>query len=61
MLKPRDNILKSVENPETIKENVKIYKELIEKYPHSWSARMAHYHLGNIYYNNGEIDKAIAL
>lgn len=36
------------------------FQSLIDKYPHSWSARMAHYHLGNIYYNTGELDKAIA-
>jgi predicted negative regulator of RcsB-dependent stress response len=37
-----------------------IFKELIDKYPHSWSARMAYYHMGNIYYNSGELDNAIA-
>jgi len=40
--------------------NIRIFQELIEKYPHSWSARMAHYRLGNIYYSLGEYDKAIA-
>jgi len=53
------NILKSGENKESTDENIGIFKELIDKYPHSWSARMAYYHLGNIYYNSGEIDKAI--
>lgn len=53
------NISKSGENKESADLNVGIYKELIDKYPHSWSARLAYYHLGNIYYNNGEIDKAI--
>ncbi len=47
------------ENPESITQKIKIYEELIDKYPHSWSARMAYYHLGNIYYNRGEFDKAI--
>jgi tetratricopeptide (TPR) repeat protein len=53
------NILKSGENKESIDENIAIFKELIDKYPQSWSARIAYYHLGNIYYNRGEIDKAI--
>jgi len=57
--KAQGNILKSGDNKETINENIKIFQELIEKYPHSWSGRMGYYHLGNIYYNNGEIDKAI--
>ncbi|PKN08647.1 MAG: hypothetical protein CVU72_02810 [Deltaproteobacteria bacterium HGW-Deltaproteobacteria-7] len=57
--KVQENIMKHGDNKETVNENIKIFKELIEKYPHSWSGRMAHYHLGNIYYNNGEIDKAI--
>ena len=46
--------------PENTMNNVKIFQELIDKYPHSWSARMAYYHLGNIYYNSGDFDKAIA-
>lgn len=57
--KVQENIMKSGDNKETANENIKIFKELIEKYPHSWSGRMAYYHLGNIYYNGGEIDKAI--
>ncbi len=55
----QSNILKSGENRESTDENIAIFKELIDKYPHSWSARLAYYHLGNIYYNRGEIDKAI--
>lgn len=58
--KAQGNILNSGDNKETVNENIKIFKELIDKYPHSWSGRMAYYHLGNIYYNNGEIDKAIS-
>ncbi|MFA5322089.1 MAG: tetratricopeptide repeat protein [Smithella sp.] len=54
------NIAQNPETPEETLKNVKIYQELIDKYPHSWSARMAHYHLGNIFYNSGEYDKAIA-
>jgi tetratricopeptide (TPR) repeat protein len=54
------NIFKSGDNKETVNENIKIFKELIDKYPHSWSGRMAYYHLGNIYYNNSEMDKAIS-
>jgi len=47
-------------SPELAKESIKMYKELIDKYPRSWSAQMARYHLGNIYYHTGEIDNAIA-
>ena len=57
--KTQANILKNVENKEAINENINIFKDLIGKYPYSWSAQMAHYHLGNIYYNSGEFDKAI--
>jgi predicted negative regulator of RcsB-dependent stress response len=39
--------------------NIKVYQELINKYPHSLSARLSHYHLGNLYYNVGDIDNAI--
>lgn len=55
-----NNLVQNIENPENANKNIKLFQELIEKYPHSWSARMAHYHLGNIYYNLGEFDKAIA-
>jgi predicted negative regulator of RcsB-dependent stress response len=48
-----------VETPEMAQQQIKAYQELIAKYPHSWSARMAHYHLGNIYYNAGNYDNAI--
>lgn len=58
--KVQQNIMKNGDNKETVNENIQIFKELIEKYPHSWSGRMAYYHLGNIYYNNGEIDRAIS-
>ncbi len=47
------------ETPEDSMKNIGIFHELIEKYPHSWSARMAYYRLGNIYYNMGDYDKAI--
>ena len=57
--KVQQNIMKSGDNKETVTDNIKIFNELIEKYPHSWSGRMAYYHLGNINYNNGEIDRAI--
>jgi len=55
----QENILKGGENKETMNNNIAIYKELIEKYPHSWSGRMAYYHLGNIYYNSSELEPAI--
>ncbi|MDD4356344.1 MAG: tetratricopeptide repeat protein [Smithellaceae bacterium] len=57
--KAQGNMLKSEENQDNVDEKIKLYKELIEKYPYSWSGRMANYHLGNIYYNKGEIDQAI--
>ena len=57
--KAQNNMAGNVENPENAIAKVKVYKELIDKYPHSFSARMSHYHLGNIYYNLGEIDDAI--
>jgi predicted negative regulator of RcsB-dependent stress response len=58
--KAQNNLAQNLENPENAAKNIKIFQELIDKYPHSWSARMAHYHLGNIYYNLGEFDNAIA-
>lgn len=57
--KTQENAFNEGDNKETSSKNIKIFKELIDKYPHSWSGRMAYYHLGNIYYNNGEIDEAI--
>jgi len=48
------------QSPELAKESIKMYKDLIDKYPSSWSAQMARYHMGNIYYQTGEIDNAIA-
>lgn len=57
--KAQDNTTQNLENPESAVKKIKIFQELIDKYPHSWSARMAHYHLGNIYYHLGEFDKAI--
>jgi|YelNatPaOPRAMG01_1025707.scaffolds.fasta_scaffold37966_3 tetratricopeptide (TPR) repeat protein len=58
--KAQKEISLNLESPERIAKNIKIYKELAEKYPHSWSARMAYYHLGNLYYKSGELDNAIA-
>ena len=57
--KAQNNMLQSVYNPSVADDTMDIFKELIDKYPYSWSARMAHYHLGNIYYNMGELDNAI--
>jgi predicted negative regulator of RcsB-dependent stress response len=54
-----NNMARNVSTPDDARANVKVYQELIKKYPHSWSARISHYHLGNIYYNLGEIDKAV--
>jgi predicted negative regulator of RcsB-dependent stress response len=60
--KAQENMTRSAQarSPEMAKESIKMYKELIDKYPSSWSAQMARYHLGNIYYHTGEIDNAIA-
>jgi tetratricopeptide (TPR) repeat protein len=57
--KAQNNMLKSVYTPSVADDTMDIFKELIDEYPYSWSARMAHYHLGNIYYNKGELDNAI--
>ena len=37
----------------------KMYEEVLKKYSGSNAARIAHYDLGNIYYNMGEYDKSI--
>ena len=60
--KAQENMIRSAQaqSPEMAKESIKLYKELIDKYPSSWSAQMARYHLGNIYYHTGEIDNAIS-
>ncbi|HUN55160.1 MAG TPA: tetratricopeptide repeat protein [Smithella sp.] len=58
--KAERNLAQNIVTPDDAMRNIKIYQELIDKYPHSWSARMAHYHLGNLYYNLGDYDKAIA-
>jgi tetratricopeptide (TPR) repeat protein len=58
--KAQRNIVNSGENKENTAENTKIFQELIDKYSYSWSGQMAYYHLGNIYYQQGEMDKAIS-
>ena len=57
--KAQASISQSADTPEDVMKNIQIYQALIDKYPHSWSARMAHYNLGNLYYSVGEFDKAI--
>jgi len=57
--KAQTSMLRNQQNPAGASDPMNIFKELIDKYPHSWSARMAYYHMGNIYYNSGELDKAI--
>ena len=57
--KAQDNLAKNAEKPEAIKDSIPIFKELIDKYPQSWSAKIAWYHLGNIYYSQGDLDNAI--
>ena len=56
----QENILKSGDNPQTIAANIPIYQKLMDQYPHTWSGRMAHYHLANIYYQQGDMNRAIA-
>lgn len=55
----QNNMLKNMDDPSVSDKALKTFQELIESYPYSWSARMAHYHLGNIYYKKGELDNAI--
>ena len=57
--KAQNSMLQSMYNPAAADEAMKTFQELIDKYPHSWSARMSHYHLGNIFYKKGELDNAI--
>lgn len=57
--KAQDNLAKNQSKPETAKNSIVMFKELVDKYPQSWSAKMARYQMGNIYYNMGEIDNAI--
>jgi predicted negative regulator of RcsB-dependent stress response len=58
--KAQTYIAKPNVKPEDTKDSIVILKELIDKYPYSWSARMARYHLGNIYYNLDDLDNAIS-
>jgi predicted negative regulator of RcsB-dependent stress response len=58
--KAQVTMIRSQYNQANASDTMNIFKELIDKYPHSWSARMAHYHMGNIYYNSGDLDNAIA-
>lgn len=58
--KAQANILAEGETKKVMEENRLIFNQLIKEYPHSWSGRLAHYHLGNIEYNNGEYDLAIS-
>jgi predicted negative regulator of RcsB-dependent stress response len=58
--KAQDNLTKNSTKPEATKDSIILFKGLIDKYPQSWSAKMARYQTGNIYYNLGEIDNAIA-
>ena len=51
----------NIQTPDDAMRNIKVYQELINKYPHSWSARMAHYHLGNIYYSLGNTIKPLPI
>ncbi|OGP67361.1 MAG: hypothetical protein A2W27_04975 [Deltaproteobacteria bacterium RBG_16_44_11] len=57
--KAQISMLRNQQNPEGVSDIMIVFKELIDKYPHSWSARMAYYHMGNVYYNSGEVDNAI--
>ena len=57
--KAQQNTIQKGDNKETAEENIIIFRDLVKKYPYSWSGRMALYHLGNIHYNNGDFDDAI--
>lgn len=58
--KAQDNLAQNPGKPEAVKESITLFKQLIDKYPNSWSAKTANYNLGNIYYSQGDIDNAIA-
>jgi predicted negative regulator of RcsB-dependent stress response len=58
--KAQDNLTRNAGKPQTPSESIDMLRKLIDSYPHSWSAKIARYQLGNIYYNQGEIDSAIA-
>lgn len=55
----QDNLIDNADKPGAAKESISLFKKLIDTYPHSWSAKTANYNLGNIYYNQGDIDNAI--
>ncbi len=57
--KAQDNLIRNAEKPQAAKDSIPLFKELIDKYPRSWSAKIAWYNLGNIYHNQGDIDGAI--
>jgi tetratricopeptide (TPR) repeat protein len=54
---------KSMRNPAAVnqKQSIDGYKDLIEKYPRSKAAQFARYRLGNLYFQGGDIEKAISL
>jgi predicted negative regulator of RcsB-dependent stress response len=58
--KAQDNLTKNPEKPEAAKTSIILFKKLVDTYPQSWSAKMGRYQMGNVYYNLGEIDNAIA-
>lgn len=58
--KAQNVLANQTDSPQSAKENIDLLKKLIDNYPHSWSAKIARYQLGNLYYNQGEIDLAIA-
>ncbi len=58
--KAQEIVSRNAQKPDAAKESIPIFKELIDKYPNSWNAKTAWYHLGNIYYNQGDIDNAIS-
>jgi predicted negative regulator of RcsB-dependent stress response len=58
-VKAQNNVANNGDKPDAGKDSIPIFKELIKKYPYSWSAKIALYNLGNIYYMQGDIDNAI--
>lgn len=53
---------KTVQNPSAVdqKQAVDSYKKLAAKYPGSRATQLAQFRLGNIYYQEGDMDKAIS-
>jgi tetratricopeptide (TPR) repeat protein len=53
---------RTVQNPSAVNQQQAVddYKKMVAKYPRSRAAQLAQFWLGNIYYQEGDIDKAIS-